>query len=120
MSDAPFDPAPESASSLPGGEREVEVDLAAFLPEGVVLGEPEAADRADEPGGAEEVIVEEVVVAEPEAPAVDLEALSQIERDLDAVDAAIAALDAGTYGIDAATGEPIPDALLAEDPTRLR
>ena len=31
----------------------------------------------------------------------------------------LAALDAGTYGIDPVTGEPIDDALLAEDPTRL-
>jgi RNA polymerase-binding transcription factor DksA len=46
-------------------------------------------------------------------------ALHQVERDLDAVDAAIARLDAGTYGLDPATGEPIDDARLAEDPTRL-
>lgn len=70
----------------------VEVDLAGFLPEGVSL-----ASEA----------------------AVDTEALAQIERDLDAVDAAIAALDAGTYGTDPATGAPIDDALLAADPTRL-
>jgi len=155
VSDLPAEPTPESAGPLPGAEQEIEVDLAAFLPEGVVLGDPdEAGDVAIEvtedviatdegvvvvdeaviatddgvvviddvvvatPDGevveeivVEEIGVEEIVAAEPEAPAVDLEALSQIERDLDAVDAAIAALDAGTYGID--------DALLAEDPTRL-
>lgn len=103
MSDLPSsDPMPEPAS-IPGAEQELEVDLAAFLPEGVVLGDP--GDEADEAPPADR------------APAVDLEALSQIERDLDAVDAAIAAIDAGTYGIDPATGQPIDDALLAEDPT---
>ena len=157
VSDVPAPPNPESAGPLPGAEQEIEVDLAAFLPEGVVLGDhdesgdvaievtedviatdegvvvvDEAVIAADDgivviddvvvatPEGAvvEEIVVEELVAGEPEAPAVDLEALSQIERDLDAVDAAIAALDAGTYGIDPATGQPIDDALLAEDPTR--
>jgi RNA polymerase-binding transcription factor DksA len=87
--------------AVPGPAQELEVDLAAFLPEGVELAEEEADDE-----GAS-------------ASPVDVEALRQIEQDLDAVDAAIAALDAGTYGIDPATGEPIDDALLAEDPTRL-
>ncbi|MGN6692978.1 MAG: hypothetical protein ACTHN0_02280 [Aquihabitans sp.] len=110
MSDlTPSDPTPEPAS-IPGAEQELDVDLAAFLPEGVVFGDPDE-DEGDE-------VVE--APAADHAPAVDLEALSQIERDLDAVDAAIAALDAGTYGIDPATGQPIDDALLAEDPTRLR
>jgi hypothetical protein len=150
VSDAPTpESTPDPSAAVPGPAQEVEVDLAAFLPEGVVLGEPadeafevdvlEAVVATDDgvvvvdevvvtaPGGtvvADEVVVEEVVVdgvAEEQAtPAVDLEALSQIERDLDAVDAAIAALDAGTYGVDASTGRPIDDALLAEDPTRLR
>jgi len=70
--------------------------LAAFLPEGV-----------------------ELARAGPPVPTVDLDALSQIERDLDAVDAAIAGLDAGTYGFDSLTGQPIDDARLAEDPTRV-
>jgi len=161
VSDLPSsDPTPES-SSLPGGERELEVDLAAFLPEGVQFGEPDDGDEEievdievietevvtddgvvvvdeveaviatdDEVVVVDEVLVDGVIVEEsvveeavaevPERPTVDLEALSQIERDLDAVDAAIAALDAGTYGVDPATGQPIDDALLAEDPTRLR
>lgn len=71
------------------------MDLAAFLPEGV-----------------------ELAPAETGSAAVDLEALTQLERDLDEVDAAIARLDEGTYGIDAVTGDPIDDARLAEDPTR--
>ena len=104
MSDtsAPTDPAPEPSG---GSTQEVTVDLAAFLPEGVELA-VEVPDAVEPP----------VAVA---APSVDTEALAQIERDLDAVDAAIAALDAGTYGIDPVTGRPIDDALLAEDPTRL-
>lgn len=92
--------------AVPGPAQELEVDLAAFLPEGVQLAD--GHEPADEPD-------EEETAAGP----VDVEALRQIERDLDAVDAAITALDAGTYGIDPATGEPIDDALLAEDPTRL-
>lgn len=164
MSDLPSsDPTPESAA-IPVGEQELEVDLAAFLPEGVQFGDPgEAADEdvevevdvvetvlatddgvvvideieavvATDDGVVvidevlvdgqvvAETVVEEAVIEAPAAeaaPGVDLEALSQIERDLDAVDAAIAALDAGTYGIDQASGRPIDDALLAEDPTRL-
>ena len=89
--------------AVPGPAQELEVDLAAFLPEGVQLAEQSDDEVADETSAAP----------------VDVEALRQIERDLDAVDVAIAALDAGTYGIDPATGEPIDDALLAEDPTRL-
>lgn len=101
MSDASHpDPSPEPMPAVPGPAQELEVDLAAFLPEGVEL-----AGEADDEGTS--------------PPPVDVEALRQIEQDLDAVDAAIAALDAGTYGIDPATGEPIDDALLAEDPTRL-
>lgn len=107
MSD-PTQPDPQPTDPALAGGQELEVDLAGFLPEGVEL----AVD--DEP--AEPVDAEGPTDA---APPVDLEALSQIERDLDAVDAAIAALDAGTYGIDPATGAPIDDALLAEDPTRL-
>ncbi|WP_426574365.1 hypothetical protein [Aquihabitans sp. McL0605] len=141
MTDAPFTPdgSPEPAA---GKAQEIEVDLAAFLPEGVELGDPGAdadvdadADVIEELTVIDEVVVvdgvvvaeeitvvDEVIVVPAPAeapPAVDLEALTQIERDLDAVDAAIAALDAGTYGIDPATGQPIDDALLAEDPTRV-
>lgn len=95
---------------------EVEVDLAAFLPEGVEF-ETDAASTVD-PGGVTDPGPGDGA-DERSAPSIDLDALRQIELDLDAVDAAIAALDAGTYGTDAATGAPIDDALLAEDPTRL-
>lgn len=93
---------PSTPDPAPGQAQEVEVGLAAFLPDGVVLGESSEVD---------------VEVTGPEG--VDLEALTQIEQDLDAVDAAIAALDAGTYGIDPVTGQPVDDAVLAADPTRL-
>lgn len=168
MSDlTPSDPTPAPRAPTPGAEQELDVDLAAFLPEGVALGEATdvevdevevVLDTDEGPVVIDEVeaviqtdhgvvLVDEVVVAtadgvvevdevviavddeadeavavvaEPPAPAVDLEALGQIERDLDAVDAAIAALDAGTYGIDPVSGQLLDDALLAEDPTRLR
>jgi RNA polymerase-binding transcription factor DksA len=102
---------------------EVEVDLAAFLPEGVEFEtEPPAPvddEAADEGPDAVEGEAAEDGPEDRSAPAIDLDALRQIELDLDAVDAAIAALDAGTYGLDPATGAPLDDALLAEDPTRL-
>lgn len=78
---------------------EVTVDLAAFLPEGVAL-------AAEEPVGDD-----------PVTPAVDPDVIG---RELDAVDAAIAALDDGTYGIDPGTGQPIDDARLAADPVSFR
>lgn len=46
--------------------------------------------------------------------------LVAIERDLAAVEAALARLDAGTYWTDEVTGEPIPDTVLADDPTARR
>ena len=114
MTDAPSSPEPTPAPAFGQGQ-EIEVDLAAFLPDGTELADE--PDESDELAAVEVDVVE--VVAAADAPAVDLEALTQIERDLDAVDAAIAALDAGTYGIDPATGQPIDDVLLAADPTRL-
>ncbi len=42
--------------------------------------------------------------------------LLAIERDLAAVEAALDALDDGSYWVDATTGEPIPDAVLAANP----
>ena len=117
MTDASLPPdASTDTAPSPGASQEIDVDLAAFLPEGVEL-------QADT--DTEAVVAEPDPVPAPDAPntttaaAVDTEALSQIERDLDAVDAAIAALDAGTYGVDPATGAPLDDALLAENPTRL-
>jgi RNA polymerase-binding transcription factor DksA len=51
------------------------------------------------------------------APEVDLDA---IERDLAGVERALERLSDGTYWIDEVTGEPIPDEVLAGDPTARR
>ena len=117
----PSDPAAASAPASGADlevqvDGEVEVDLAAFLPEGVSVAAYGAAevDEVAEGEGAGEL-----ASAPRGSSGVDLDALRQIELDLDAVDAAIAALDAGTYGIDPETGERIDDALLAADPTRI-
>jgi RNA polymerase-binding transcription factor DksA len=48
---------------------------------------------------------------------VDLDA---VERDLAGVEAALARLDEGTYWTDEVTGAPLPDDLLAADPTARR
>lgn len=107
-------PTPPERTAADAGARssELEVDLAAFLPDGVALGEPEA-EAAESPP-----LESDLDPVDRPAP-VDVAALQQVERELDAVDAAIARLDEGTYGIDPATGLPIDDALLAADPTRL-
>jgi hypothetical protein len=134
VTDAPSSPEPTPAPAFGQGQ-EIEVDLAAFLPDGAELAdesddltaveadvvEVDVVEVVEDPEGNVTVVEVDVVevVAAADAPAVDLEALTQIERDLDAVDAAIAALDAGTYGIDPATAQPIDDVLLAADPTRL-
>ncbi len=52
-----------------------------------------------------------------QTPDVDLAAF---ERDLDAIEAALARLADGTYRTDEITGEPIPDRVLADDPTARR
>lgn len=46
--------------------------------------------------------------------------LTAIERDLSAVEAALTALDDGSYWVDEITGEPIPDHVLAADPIARR
>lgn len=83
---------------------ELSVDPAAFLPDGVTFGE----EPAPSPPSS-------VPAPSPAGP--DLGALEQIVVDLSAVDAALAALDAGTYGRCATCQEPIEDELLAGDPT---
>ena len=50
-------------------------------------------------------------------PTVDLDA---IERDLAAVEVALERLSDGTYWTDEVTGQPIPDDVLAADPTARR
>ena len=51
------------------------------------------------------------VPASPEQPD-----LAAIEKDLAAVEIALTALDDGSYWVDEATGEPIPDEVLAANP----
>ena len=43
-----------------------------------------------------------------------------IEADLAGVEIALARLDAGTYGTDEVTGQPLPEELLHEHPTARR
>ena len=98
MSDTPH---PSDQTPVPAAaEHELSVDLAAFLPDDVELAPADESEGADESGP-------------------DLGALGQFETDLGGVDAALLALDAGTYGTCAACGATIADHLLAADPTRL-
>jgi hypothetical protein len=46
--------------------------------------------------------------------------LAVIERDLTAVEAALAALDDGSYWVDEVTGERLPDEVLAANPVARR
>ena len=56
----------------------------------------------------------------PEAPLdLDLD-LDAVERDLAGVERALQRLDDGSYWSDDVTGEPIPDEVLAADPTARR
>lgn len=54
---------------------------------------------------------------QPEPPALDLDAL---ETELEAVEASLERLDAGTYGICEVTGVELPDDVLVRDPTARR
>ena len=46
--------------------------------------------------------------------------LDAVERDLAAVEVALDRLNEGTYWTDEVTGEPIPEQVLADDPTARR
>jgi RNA polymerase-binding transcription factor DksA len=109
-------------SRTPPAHQEIAVDLASFLPEGVEVGvdhdEPVEADRPESTGAG---------AGPADGPAgssagdeVDLALLSSIERDLAAVDEAIAALDAGTYGTCAVCAAPLSADLLQADPVAQR
>ena len=62
--------------------------------------------------------------AEPDAPSTSAESapldLDAVERDLAAVETALQRLSDGTYWTDEVTGEPIPEHVLAADPTARR
>lgn len=83
------------------------------------------ADAASEPApeSTHESVSDPVPAAvsppAPTSPAPDVD-LTAFERDLDAVEAALARLADGTYRTDEITGEPIPDHVLADDPTARR
>ena len=133
MSDVPSSPNPD-----PSHEQELEVDIAAFLPEGTqVVAHDDWGDGAPEPeipswardetsdaetisdGAVEDEADEDAVPGNPPAPAtdeMDLSTLTAIEADLADVDAAIAAIDAGDLtrstllnDLMAAEAPPTPD-----------
>lgn len=121
MSD-PTDPA-----ARPGPDHssdEVEISLIGFLPEGVEIeSQPSTAELA-----AAEATHEDTPSEAPqegdgdEAPRdeghVDLALLGAMEDDLRAVDAALTAIDDGSYGTCAVCRSPIPAELLAAEPVR--
>ena len=59
-------------------------------------------------------------VRTPAAPAGDPVDLDAIERDLAGVERALERLSDGTYWTDEVTGAPIPEQVLADDPTARR
>lgn len=72
------------------------------------------------PGVSSETTTEAMCDPGPDVASVPDVDLAAFERDLDAVEAALARLDDGTYRTDEITGEPIPDHVLADDPTARR
>lgn len=114
----------------------VEIDATDTMPDDA------ASDDADEPAAAARVFMaadappvqnddddtdvddppdEPVAVApEPEPEPEPLLDLTQIERDLAGVEAALRRLDEGTYWTDEVTGEPIDELVLAADPVARR
>jgi hypothetical protein len=72
--------------------------------------DPGASDPgASDPGASAATAIEAVTVD-----------LGAIERDLEAVEAALPRLDDGTYWVDEITGGVIPDGVLAENPVARR
>jgi RNA polymerase-binding transcription factor DksA len=64
--------------------------------------------------------MEDAVADAPDQPALtrlDVLDTTQVATDLDGVELALARLDAGTYWTCEATGQPLPDDVLAADPT---
>lgn len=127
MSDQPFE-----GQSVPDGDSssEVEIDLTAFLPENVTIEQPDvdlvaiesetSAASTDEPAGSVPgpVVSGDSRPPAPDEDAIDVELLDSVERDLNEVDAALAAIDGGTYGSCAVCSSPIGAEVLAVDPVR--
>lgn len=110
-------PGPRPRVAPPAGTAdasEVEVDLAAFLPEGVQLATDPGPDGAEEGEPASDLSP----AGSPDGDRIDLELLGHLEADLDAVGVALAALDDGSYGCCAVCTSPIPPEVLAQDPVR--
>lgn len=108
---------PSPAQAGPAAPKsELVVDWSAFLPEGVTAAPSDA--EAPETGCEErtEASVPGALVESSRRP--DPGALDRLESDLDAVDAALLALDAGTYGVCQTCGERVGDGLLEARPTR--
>ena len=60
------------------------------------------------------------LVSVPTSPAAPVLDLAAIEADLADVEVALARLDAGTYWTCEVTGQPLPDEVMALEPTRRR
>ena len=109
---------------------ELEVDLSAFLPEGVTLEAAPSAEAAVpdqetvlEVASAQETVPDQETVPEVgSAPvaddSIDLALIESVDADLTAVEAALAALDDGTYGTCVVCRSAIEPDVLASDPVR--
>lgn len=121
------EPGSAHAASAPG---ELEVDLAAFLPEGTELApasDVDAADAVDESMEPEGDVDGDVDGDEDPAPTTpgdavadlpDLADLAEVEHDLDAVEQTLSALDDGTHGLCRVCGQTMPTDDLVADPIR--
>jgi hypothetical protein len=120
VADLPEPPvsAPAPATDSAG---EVEVGLAAFLPEGVeIADDAPAIDGPAGDGPAADGPAEGVPGSSSPSgdDGIDLDLLVELEADLDAVGLALAALDDGSYGTCAVCGSPLAADALAADPVR--
>lgn len=93
-----------------------------FVPAGSLtderLASPSVTDSSPEP--TPDVRLVSDTVRTPAAPAGDPVDLDAIERDLAGVERALERLSDGTYWTDEVTGAPIPEQVLADDPTARR
>ena len=127
-------PAVPPASTSADPTVSLEVGLAAFLPEGVEIGDPQRDDLVTPDLATDDPLTDDAAPAETgglsadaaptgaAAPVddehIDLELLGRLEADLDAVGVALAALDDGSYGSCAVCGAVLPPPALAVDPVR--
>jgi len=95
---------------------ELVVDWSAFLPEGVTAEPADHRPHGDASGDGADDPAQTSTADQPTQSAPS--ALDRLETDLDGVDAALLAMDAGSYGACGTCGERVDDRLLATDPTR--